>query len=185
MKFYQKDFRKPAVTGSLAFCIVSLTGCVTYDPPPQQSKPVPAQVDNWTHVSVKNWGELSYDKLGEALGMLGNKDVVPISKKRYEELSSSSNDMFPAKQIVIPKGNQLYLVKGRGYAITGGKVRYNAKTRELSVFLVAYNGEMSFPGMRWGVEDLPVVVALPVAPSKVHKSAEIGGDSCFHLMDHE
>ena len=185
MKFDRQALRLPIVIGSLAFGFVSLTGCVTYDPPPQESKPVPAHVDGWTHVSIKNWGRLSYDKREEALALLGTKDVVSISKTRYEELSQSSSDMFPVQPLVVPKGAQLYLVKGRGYAISGGKVRFNTKTRELSVFLVAYNGEMSFPGMRWRVEDLPLMVALPAAPSKVHKSAEIGGDSCYHLMDYE
>jgi hypothetical protein len=185
MKFDLQAFRLPTVIGSLAFGTVNLTGCVTYDPPPQESKPVPAQVDSWSHISIKSWGELSFDKRDEALALLGNKDAVPISKASYEELSHPPNGIFPAKPLVIPRGNQLYLVKGRGYAITGGKVRFNTKTRELSVFLVAYNGEMSFPSMRWSVEDLPLVVVLPAAPSKVHKSAEIGGDSILRFMDGE
>ena len=185
MKFDFKGFRAPTAIGSLAFGIVNLTGCVTYDPPPQQSKSVPTQVDSWSHISIKSWAGLSHDKGDEALALLGNKDAVPISQARYGELSHSPDDIFPAKPLVIPKGSQLYLVKGRGYAITGGKVRFNTRTRELSVFFVAYNGEMSFPGLRWSVEDLPLVVALPAAPSKVHKSAEIGGDSISRFMDRE
>ena len=185
MRFSLKDVRAPAAIGSLVFGIVSLSGCVTYDPPPQELKPVPVLVDRWTHVPIKNWGKLSYDKRGEALALLGNKDVISINMADYERLAHSPSDMLPVQPLIVPKGYQIYLIKGRGYAISGGKVRFNTKTRELSVFLVAYNGEMSFPGMRWSVEDLPVVVALPNKPTNVHKSAEIAGDSCFHLMDYE
>src|SRR4051812_21892036 len=113
MKFDLKVFRPHAVIGSLAFGIVNLNGCVTYDPPPQESKPVPPQVDSWTHVPINNWGPLSYGKRDEAMAILGNKDAVSISRARYDELAHSPDDMFPAKQLVIPTGNQLYLVKGR------------------------------------------------------------------------
>ncbi|RYD22794.1 MAG: hypothetical protein EOP88_06745 [Verrucomicrobiaceae bacterium] len=162
-----------------------LSGCVRYDPPPQASVPVPSNVEQWKRVPVKNWGGVHWDKRGEALGLLGNKDVVAVSLERYQKLIEVPDGGMKITPVVVPPGQGLYLVRARGYGATGGKLRFNTRTRELSVFLVAYNGEMSFPGMRWSVEDLPVVVALPAAPSRVHKSAEIGGDSCFHLMDRE
>lgn len=173
------------------FCIISITslaflsGCVRYDPPPQESVPVPADVEQWKHVPVKNWGGVYWDRRQEALGLLGNKDVVPLSPERYQKLIETPGNWPEIEPVVIPAGQQLYLVRGRGYGAAGGRLRFNTRTRELSVFLVAYNGEMSFPGMRWSVDDLPIVVALPAAPSKVHKSADIGGDSCTRLMDRE
>ncbi|MFM2198220.1 MAG: hypothetical protein RLZZ505_1652 [Verrucomicrobiota bacterium] len=184
MSFFKRQM-KPAIVVAVALGSFLLNSCVSYDPPPQESKPVPAKVESWRHISTNSWGSLSYSKRTEALELLANKDFVAISETRYKELSLAPDDLFPAKQIIVPSGCQLYLVKGRGYGISGGRVRFNPKTRELYVLLVAYNGEMSFPGMRWGVEDLPIVVALPASPSSIHKSAEIGGDSIYRLMDHD
>jgi hypothetical protein len=181
MKFKLTFLRSSMGIISLIVIILNLTACVTYDPPPQESKPVPTQVDSWSHIPTKNWEGVNYEKRDEALTLLGKKDVVPISVVRSKELSYSPQEKSP----VVPNGHKLYLVKGRGYGIFGGKIRFNLKTRELSVFLVAYNGEISIPGMRWAVEDIPLVVALPAVPSKVHKSAEIGGDSCFRFMDRD
>jgi hypothetical protein len=162
---------------------VLMTGCTTYDPPPQASKPVPANVDTWQKISIKSWETPAYEKREEALQMLKGKDWMRIDATQRDHLMASS--LASPIAMEVPKHHQLFLVRGRGYGAAGGKIRFQPKTRELSVFLAAYNGEIWLPGLRWPVEDIPVIVALPSAPTKVHQSAEIGGDGISRWMDHD
>ncbi|WP_193212742.1 hypothetical protein [Luteolibacter marinus] len=161
------------------------TGCVAYDLPPQAAKPVPADTETWQRISTRSWQIPRYDLQQDALELLGDRDWMRIDRPRYESLLSPADTIFPSRPLEIPEGHQVYLVRGRGYGALGGKVRFQNATRDLSVYLVMYNGEFSLPGMRWSVADIPVVVALPRAPAKVHQSADIGGDSCFRLMDRD
>ena len=166
--------------------VLSLPGCSTaYDPPPQASKPVPAGVESWTKIPRRNWGSVSYDKREEALSLMGAKDAIPLRDEQYEKLREVPTGWSQPAPVETPAGSKLYLVRGRGYGDGGARMRFNRKTGELSVFLVAYNGEIFFPGMRWAVGDIPVIIALPQLPSKVHKSAEIGGDSVSRFMDQD
>lgn len=165
--------------------VLFLSGCVTYDPPPQASVPVPSDVEKWTPISVKSWGTVAWEKTDEALRLLGGREVVPISPSLYQALIEQPGGLFKIRPINTPSGHRLYLIRGRGYGCVGGKLRFNRMTRELSVYLVAYNGEMSLPGMRWAVHDIPIVAALPAKPGRIHKSADIGGDSCHGWTDRE
>ncbi|MEK7954135.1 hypothetical protein [Luteolibacter soli] len=174
----------PRAVVALAIAVSALlTGCVTHDPPPQASKPVPADVDTWQKISTKSWQVPVYEKREKALQMLQGKDWRRINANQYYDLTTGPQPTSLKIDLLVSQ--QLYLVKGRGYGAAGGKIRFQPKTRELSVFLAAYNGEMLIPGMRWDVKDIPVIVALPSAPTKVHQSAEIGGDGISRFMDHD
>ena len=166
---------------SMAAVSALLSGCTTYDPPPQASKPVPADVDTWQKIPTSSWKPAAYEKREEALQMLKGKDWLKIdaTQRNYFMAMSFASPMG----MIVPKHHQIYLVRGRGYGSTGGKVRFQPKTRELSVFLASYNGEMLIPGMHRKVKDIPVIVALPSAPTKVHQSAAIGGDSILGVTD--
>jgi hypothetical protein len=169
----------------LALAAVLLSSCVTYDPPPQASKPVPADVDTWQKISKASWRDPVYEKREEALQMLKGKDWLPIDATKRDYLMADPTPVVSPISMEVPKHHQIYLVRGRGYGAFGGKVRFHPKTRELSVYLASYNGEMLIPGMRYTVKDIPVIVALPAAPTKIHQSAGIGGDSILGTTDHD
>ena len=122
-----------------------LSSCTTYDPPPQASKPVPANVDSWQKISTKSWKTPAYEKREEALQMLEGKDWLRIDATQRNHLMAMS--FASPIWMEVPKHHQLFLVRGRGYGAAGGKIRFQPKTRELSVFLAAYNGEIWLPGM--------------------------------------
>ena len=161
------------------------SSCMTYDPPPQVSKPIPADVDTWQKISTKSWNATAYEKRGEALQMLKGKDWLRIDETQQNYLMADPTPVVSPIGMTVPPGQQIYLVRGRGYGAFGGKVRFQPKTRELSVFLASYNGEMLIPGMHRKVEDIPVIVALPAAPTKIHQSAGIGGDSILGVTDRD
>jgi len=162
-----------------------LSSCMTYDPPPQASKPIPADVDTWQKISTRSWKATAYEKREEALQMLKGKDWLRIDATQRDYFMADPTPVVSPIPMNVPKHHQIYLVRGRGYGAFGGKVRFQAKTRELSVFLASYNGEMLIPGMHRKVQDIPVIVALPAAPTKVHQSAAIGGDSILGVTDRD
>ena len=115
--------------------------------------------------------------------MLGKKDWVRIDGTQRNDLINDPASLVSPISMEMPENHQTYLVRGRGYGAFGGKVRFQPKTRELSVYLASYNGEMLIPGMSYKVTDIPVIVALPSAPTKIHQSAGIGGDSILGTTD--
>jgi hypothetical protein len=173
-----------------AFAVVAaasalLGSCMTYDPPPQASKPVPADVDTWQKISTRSWKATAYEKREKALQILKGKDWLRIDATQRDYLMADPTPVASPIGMTVPPQHQIYLVRGRGYGAFGGKVRFQPKTRELSVFLASYNGEMLIPGMHHKVKDIPVIVALPTAPTKVHQSAQIGGDSILSVTDRD
>jgi hypothetical protein len=164
---------------------VLFSSCMTYDPPPQASKPIPADVDSWQKISAKSWAVPDYEKRERALQMLHGTDWRRIDANQCYDLATGSERKPLSIDLLASKPNQLFLVRGRGYGAVGGKIRFQPKTRELSVYLASYNGEMLIPGMHYSVKDIPVIVALPSAPAKVHQSAGIGGDSILSTTDRD
>jgi hypothetical protein len=174
-----------AALGLVAAASGLLSNCVTYDPPPQASKPVPADVDTWQKIPTRYWRVPVSKKREEALQMLGKKDWVRIDATQRNYLNNDPASLVSPISMEVPKHLQICLVRGRGYGAFGGKVRFQPKTRELSVYLASYNGEMLIPGMHHTVKDIPVIVALPSAPTKIHQSAGIGGDSILSTTDRD
>jgi hypothetical protein len=171
---------------ALAVAASGLLGsCVTYDPPPQASKPVPADVDSWQKIPRRSWKATAYEKREEALQMLKGKDWLRIDATKRDYLMADPTPVASPIAMEVPKHHQIYLVRASGYGAFGGKVRFQPKTRELSVYLASYNGEMLIPGMHHTVKDIPVIVALPSAPTKIHQSAGIGGDSILSTTDRD
>jgi hypothetical protein len=171
---------KLLILGALSLFLVS---CVHYDPEPQLAIPVPSDetLASWSTIPVEQWDAVNYDSRAAALAILGKKESLAIRPEQAKQWTH--RELFRVHDIEAVPGQSFYLVRARGYGGDGGRARFNVKSRELYLLLATYNGEMSWPGMRWTVADIPVVISLPSAPTKIHKAAVIAGDSVSRFMD--
>lgn len=162
-----------------------LAACVHYDKPPQAAMPVPADADSWKKVPVERWRFVASDQMETARKLLGTREAVKVSSAKANALTSSRLLFgMPWPAINSAPGEHLYLIRARGYVRpAGGRVRFSRSNRSLYVCSVTWNGEFSLPGMRWSVQDQPIIVSLPALPYRVHCAAEIGGDWILRNMD--
>lgn len=170
---------------ALIFAAILPSGCVHYDKPPQAVAAVPADAEAWTKVPVEGWRFVASDQIETARQLLGRRDALRVSGAKARALTSS-RILFgmPWSAIKSAPGEQLYLIRARGYGQpAGGRVRFSRSKRSLYVCTITWNGEFSLPGMRWSVQDQFIIASLPALPARVYCAAEIGGDWITRKMD--